>query len=401
MATAKPKTRTRITKAQIEKARETNARAKKPQPSIWTGSESWTGTQFTRAFQSEMRHYNLAYSSKDLKPKIIDWMGRNGYDRADISLFKKTKDWRCGVTMGAVASCLLKGMPESHPEFNKGRNSADWLRKEIQRVILEGTDDVEPLETVKAKKVEVSIQDRIRDQAAAMSEELDLAVDSWMMDPETFDPKDFKVSSLLRTKGAKAAHARYVRGFYEKNLADLQELASGAADDQLKENYRAYPRKHVRKLIEFYESIMTACEQIAAEAKVLKKPRAKKVKPVEELVKNLKFKVSDDKLGITSVPPAQLIGAQSAVVYNSKMRKIGYYIAKTSAGLAVKGSSVINFTEKSVQKTLRNPAQALKEFKEQNTQRRVEQWFDKSVKTTATALNGRFNPDVVILKVFK
>lgn len=401
MATAKPKVRTRITKAQVEKARETTARAKKPQPSIWTGAENWTGEQFTRAFQSEMRQHNLSYTSKDLKPKIIDWMGRNGYDRADISLFKKTKDWRCGVTMGAVAACLLKGMPASHPDFNGGRNSAEWLRKEIRRVIDEGKDDIEPLETVKAKKVEISIQDRIRDQAAAMSEGLDLAVDAWIEDPEAFDPKEVKVLSLLRTQGAKSAHARYVRSFYERNLADLQELASGQADEQLKENYKSYPRKHVRKLIEFYESIMTACEQIAAEAKVLKKPRVKKAKPAEELVKKLKFKVGDDKLGITSVPPAQLIGAQVAVVFNTKLRKLGVYISKTSAGLAVKGASLINYTEKSVQKTLRNPAQLLKEFKEQNTQRRVEQWFEKSVKTTATALNGRFNPDTVILKVFK
>lgn len=401
MATAKSKSRTRITKAQIETARASTARAKKPQPSIWDGAETWTGEQFTRAFQSEMRHYNLAYNSKDLKPKIIDWMGRNGYERADISLFKKTKDWRCGVTMGAVASCLLKGMPASHPDFNSGRNSSEWLRKEIQRVTDEGMDDIEPLETVKAKKVEISIQDRIRDQAAAMSEEFDLAVDAWIQDPEAFDPKELKISSLLRTQGAKAAHARYIRSFYEKNLADLQELASGAADEQLKENYRAYPRKHIRKLIELYESIMGACAQVAAEAKVLKKPRAKKVKPVEELVKKLKFKVSDDKLGITSVPPTQLVGAQAAVVLNTKMRKLGVYISKTSAGLAVKGSSLINYTEKSVQKTLRNPVQALKEFKEQNTQRRVEQWFEKNIKTTATMLNGRFNPDIVILKVFK
>lgn len=401
MATAKNKPRTRVTKAQIDKARESTARAKKSQPSIWDGAADWTGEKFTRAFQSEMRHYNLAYTSKDLKPKIIDWMGRNGYERAEISLFKKTKDWRCGVTMGAVVSCLMKGMPASHPEFNQGKSSEVWLRKEIQRVIDEGMDDVELLETVKAKRVEISIQDRIRDQAASISEELDIAVDAWITDPETFDPTQFKVLSLLRTKGSKGAHARYIKEFYERNLADLRELAGGKADEQLKENFKPYPRKHIRKLIDFYESIAAACEQIAAEAKVLKKPRAKKTKPVEELVKNLKFKLSDEKLGITSVPPAQLIGAQGVVVVNAKLRKMGYYIAKTSAGFAIKGTSLLNFTEKSVQKTLRNPTQLLKEFKEQNTQKRVEQWFEKSIKTTATALNGRFNSDTIILKVFK
>ena len=181
----------------------------------------------------------------------------------------------------------------------------------------------------------------------------------------------------------------------------MLELASGEADEQLREAYRHNSRKNVKKLIDFYESISAACDQIIAEAKVLKKVRTKKVKPAEELVKKVKFRLTDDKLGITSVPPAQLIGAQNAVVFNTKTRKIGYYISTSSAGLTVKGTSLINFTEKSSQKTLRKPEVQLKEFKEQNTQKRVENWFTKNVKTTETVLNGRLNEDIVILKVFK
>jgi hypothetical protein len=145
---------------------------------------------------------------------------------------------------------------------------------------------------------------------------------------------------------------------------------------------------------------MTACDQIAAEAKILQKPRAKKVKPAEELVKKLKFRVTDDKLGITSVPPATIIGAQYVVVYNTKNRKMGMYIAKTSAGSGVKGTSITEFTEKSFQKTLRKPPEQLKEFKEQNTQKRIETWFGK-IKATETVMNGRFNEDLIILKVMK
>jgi Tol biopolymer transport system component len=146
---------------------------------------------------------------------------------------------------------------------------------------------------------------------------------------------------------------------------------------------------------------MTACDQVAAEAKIMKKPRAKKIKPAEELVSKLKFCVKDDKLSIVSVPPAQLIGAQNVVVYNVKTRKIGYYISKSSAGFGVKGTSLTEFSDKSSQKTLRKPAEQIKEYKEQNTQKRVETWFTKSIKTTETALNGRFNEDIIILKVFK
>ena len=133
----------------------------------------------------------------------------------------------------------------------------------------------------------------------------------------------------------------------------------------------------------------------------MKSPRAKKAKPAEELVKKLKFHKSDDKLNITSVPPAQLVGANAAIVYNVRTRKIGYYIAVNTSGLAVKGTSLTNFTDKSTQKTLRKPPEQIKEFKALNTQKRFETWFEKEVKTTETVLNGRFNEDTVILKVFK
>ncbi len=370
----------------------------------WDGSESWTGEQLTRHFHDAMTWYRLEKTAKDLKPKVIDWMGLKGYDRDQIQAFKKTRDNRCVLTVGSIAANLLKGMPESHPEFNNGRNTADWLREQIQLIINQGKDDVEEVEAKEIKKVEVpqiTIQDRIREQAVAMTEEIEAALDSFIIDPDSFDPKSFKISALLRQKGCKAAQSRMIKVFYQRGHEELMELASGSADEQLKEGYRHLPRKNVKKLIEFYESILQSCDQIAAEAKVLKKPRSKKAKPAEQLVAKLKFCLKEDKLGIVSVPPAQIIGAQGVVVYNTKTRKMGYYISKTSTGIEVKGTSLQNYTDKSVQKTLRKPPEQLKDFKEQNTQKRFQTWFDKSVKTTETALNGRISLDVIILKVFK
>ena len=378
--------------------------AKRDHSPKWDGAETWTGEQFLRHFQFAMRYYRMESSGKELKPKIIDWMGRNGYDRDGIKEFKDTRDSRCQLTVGAIAACLIKGMPEVHPEFNDGRSTAAWLRAEIAKIVDDGKWDEAPEEEVKAVKTAApvfNIQDRIREQAGEMSEEIDAAIDAWIMDPDAFDPKAFKIVNLLKGKGAKAAQARYIRGFFTKGLEELQELASGQADEQLKEAYKHNSRKNVNKLIEFYNSVMAACEQIAAEAKVLKKPRAAKIKPAEELVKKLKFMLSDTKLGITSAPPATIIGSQGVVVYNTKTRKIGYYIAKSSSGLSVKNSSITEFTDKSTQKTLRKPPEQIKEFKEQNTQKRFETWFVKNVKTTETLLNGRFNEDTIILKVYK
>jgi hypothetical protein len=353
-----------------------------------------------------MSYYRLEFSGKDLKPKVIDWMGKVGYDKDTIKAFKDTKDHRCNSTMGGLAACLLRGMPEVRADWNEGRNSADWLKASIKKAIEEGTSDEteEELAEAKSKKVEVyvpSIQERLRESAGNMTEELDVAIDDWISNPEQFDPKAFKVTNLLRGKGAKAAHARIIKGFYTNSQAELLELASGNADEQLKEAYSHVARKNVRKLLEFYQAIMDACEQIGAEAKLNKKPRAKKIVPAEKLIAKLKFCKTDDSLGIVSVPPAQIIGAQSMFVYNIKTRKFGQYIALNSSGFAVKGTTVTNFTDKSTQKTLRKPAEQLKAFKDMNTQKRCQTWFEKEVKTTEVKLNGRFNEDVVILKVYK
>jgi uncharacterized protein (DUF433 family) len=379
--------------------------AKRDYSPKWDGAEGWDGEQFNRHFRGAMAYYRMESSGKELKSKVIDWMGRNGYEKAVIKAFKDTRDGRCGLTIGAVAACLVKGMPSSHAEFNNGRDTAAWLGKEIAKVIEQGADDeVEIEDGVKAVKVDVyvpTIQDRLREAAGGMSEELDAAIDSFITDPEAFNPKDIKVINLLKGKGAKAAHSRIIKGYFQRSYDELMELASGNADEQLREGYKHLPRKNVKKLIEFYEAIMSACEQIAAEQKVLKKPRAAKVKPAEQVVAKLKFMLSETKLGITSAPPATIIGASGVVVYNTKTRKIGYYIATSSAGLSVKGTSLIGFTDKSTQKTLRKPPEQIKEFKEQNTQKRFETWFAKGVKTTETQLNGRFNEETVILKVYK
>ena len=369
----------------------------------WDDVDGLTGEQFGAKYRDAMKWYRLETSAKDLKPKVIDWMGRAGMSKSEIAEFKKTKDWRCNLTMGSIAACLIKGMPDNHPDWNKGRSFSDYLKKSIKEVVEAGKHDIEEVEEVKAVKTTapvVTIQDRLKDAAGDMGEEIDYAIDSWIMDPDAFDPKAFKMANLLRGKGAKAAHARFIKAYFKRGHDELLELASGQADEQLREGYSHVSRKNVKKLIDFYESIMTACDQIAAEAKLNKKPRAKKQVPADKLVAKLKFKASDDKLGLTSVPPAQLVGAQGAVVYNTKTRKIGIYTSLNSNGLTVKGTTISNFTDKSMQKTLRKPEVQLREFKDQNTQKRIETWV-KNIKATEVPLNGRINADIMILKVFK
>ena len=402
MATKAPVKKTRVTKAQVTAHR---ANAKKDHSPKWDGAETMTADEFAKAFRNAMTWYRLESSGKELKPRVIDWMARNDYTKSQIQSFKKTKDNRCSPTVGAIAASLLKGMPGQRADWNEGRDTVAWLKDAIAKIINEGKDDIDEDDTKAAEVAKPvvyvpTIQERLRDAAGQMTEELDVAIDEWIMNPDAFDPKAFKTVSLLRGKGVKPAHARLVKGFYESMLAEIEEVQVKGCDEQLAEAYEHVSKKNIKKLHDFLIGVMSACDQIIGEAKLNKAPRAKKIVPAEKLVAKLKFKATDDKLGVTSVPPAQLIGAQGAVVYNTKTRKIGVYTALTSSGLAVKGTSITNFTDKSTQKTLRKPEIQMREFKEQNTSKRVETWF-KNIKATEIQLNGRLNADVMILKVFK
>jgi hypothetical protein len=278
------------------------------------------------------------------------------------------------------------------------------LGAEIAKIIAEGKDDIDE-DAVKAaadadKPVVYTptIQERTRDAALLMTEEIEDAYESYQTDPENFDPKAFKMLNLLKGKGAKAAHARIIRDFYAGDLAELNELASGEGDEQLKEGYKHRTRKQIKNFIAFLQEIESACNMLMQEAKVNKKPRKTKAVSKDKLIAKLKFKKTDEPLKLVSVNPADIIGAQELWVFNSKTRKLGKYVAEEFKELGVKGTTITGFSEmKSVQKTLRKPAEQLAAFKAAG--KVVLRKFLEDINAVDTKMNGRLNEETLLLKV--
>ena len=365
----------------------------------WDGHETWDTNQFLRQFHIAMSWYRLESSGKELKPKVINWMSANGYTKDQIAEFKKTKDNRCGTTVGAIAACLLKGMPPVRVDFNDGRNSAVWLGQSIAKIVSEGKDDTDDSEEVEVKPTGpvVSIQDRVREASYKMTEEIETAIEAFQTDPEAFDPKAFKVLNLLKAHQAKAAHARVIRDFYSRNLDELTEAAT-TKDEQLKEAYSHLSKVQLRKITAFYQEIVSACEMLAQEAKVNRKPKAKKAVPAEKIVAKLKYKKADEPLKLVSINPADILGAKELWTYNTKSRKLGKYVAEEFQDLGVKGTTITGFSEvKSVQKTLRKPADQIKEFKAAG--KVVLRKFLEDINAVDTRMNGRINEDIILLKI--
>jgi hypothetical protein len=327
-------------------------------------------------------------------------MSRNGYTKDQISAFKKTKDNRCGLTMGAVAANLLKGMPDLRPDFNEGRNTDTWLRNAIQNVINEGRDDTEDEETAEPVSAvpQISIQERVREASYKMAEEIEDALELFAEDPATFDPKSFKVLNLLKGKDAKAAHARIIRDFYQRQHDEYVELQEGKCE-QLKEAYRHLSKADVKKIVSFYNEILSACNMLMQEAKVNRKPRAKKTVSKDKLVAKMKYAKTFEPLKLVSVNPVDIIGSKELWVYNTKTRKLGKYVANEYMELGIKGTSITGFNEHtSICKTLRKPEEKLKEFKSAGKVQ-LRKFLDE-INATDTKMNGRINEETVLLKVF-
>jgi hypothetical protein len=401
MATKAPAKKSRITKKQVIAHR---TRAVKDTSPTWEGCETWDGDKFHRYFVNAMTYYRLESDIKSYKPVIVRWMESVGCAKADISAMKKIKDNRINTTMGAVAHCLLRGMQAQRAEFNKGRDTTVWLRAEIVRVIAEGADDIDPdvlaaeKEATKKDVYTPSIQERVKEAAYRMTEEIENAIESFQEDAENFDPKAFKVLNLLKAVEAKAAHARIIKGFYERDLAELEELASGEADEQLKEGYSHRSRKQIKNLIAFYQEIMAACTMLAQEAKVNRAPRAKKAVPAEKIVAKLKYMKTNEPLKLVSINPADIIGTSELWIFNTKTRKLGKYVAAEFNTLSVKGTTITGFNEHtSVQKTIRKPEEKLKEFKAAGKVQLRK--FLEDINATDTKMNGRINEDTVLLRV--
>jgi hypothetical protein len=398
---AKVATKTRVTKKQVIAHRTKVAKDYSP---VWEGCESWDADTFHRFFKKAMDYYRLESDIKTYKPVVVRWMESVGCAKSDISAFKKVKDSRISTTVGAVAACLNRGMQPQRADFNNGRDTAAWLRAEIVKILTEGKDDIDP-ETLAAEKEAAkkevytpSIQERLREVALGMTEEIEKAYESFQTDPDGFDPKAFKVLNLLKSQQAKAAHARIIKEFYARDLAELHELAGGTKDPQLVEGYSHRTRKQIKNLIAFLEEIEQACTMLMQEAKVNRAPRKTKAVSRDKLVAKLKYKKTEEALKLVSINPVDIIGSKELWIFNTKSRKLGKYVAAEFQDLGVKGTTITGFDEfKSIQKTVRKPEDKLKEFKAAGKVQ-LRKFLD-DINATDTKMNGRINEEIILLKV--
>jgi hypothetical protein len=197
----------------------------------------------------------------------------------------------------------------------------------------------------------------------------------------------------------KPNHAKIIKDDFDSAYREALEVVEWK-DEDIKEAYNFMDKKMRKDFLAIYEKINAACDAFILTGKANRKTRKPKAVSKEKVVSKLKFQINDSGLGIASINPTEVIDATEIWVYNTKTRKVGMYVVDDlKGGMTVKGTTLQDFhPTKSVQKTLRKPAEQIKNWTG-NAKTKFSKAF-KDLTTTDTKMNGRFNDTTIILKAF-
>jgi hypothetical protein len=355
---------------------------------------------YQRLFYSALLYAHQDLNDKFFKKEAIEYAKKNALDYKAINALPDND-----ITLTSVGKyCYLVNGGAVLPE-----NHAKGFPAAIERLMVKAKDakaarsrkDVADAakDQLKAVQPKVTVQDRMRDQAAELASDIDLYMDKIVRDPKGKLDEKFDVATQMQIAGFKAGQARHLAGFYTDELAELKEALEGK-DEQLKEGYARFKRPQLERMVAFLESVLAATSMTEKVSKTARKARKKKTPTVEKLVSKIKYLPKNDEFGLVSEPPASIVGATEVWVYNVRKRKLGKYVAQDNATLSCKGSAIQFFDEdKSVQKALRKPKDQLKEF--QAAGKVQLRKFLENIRGVDTKLNGRMGNDIVILRTVR
>jgi len=355
----------------------------------WEGADTWDAEQLRKQKAYGYNWYNYFHDISDLKKNLHEWMQKEKYSAADIKAVKACPDAKLSTATVALATMLLQGMPNSE---------ADWLRNRISSLIEHGKTIKAVKKKVEKKKgYQPTIQDRMREQLSNIIAEMEDWDDNVQTDPKYVAPD---AVAWLKSNEIAQAHINKIIEYYEPKLAEIKLLNDKNADEDLKEGYSHFKKADIKRVITFYENLLEGLKAYHKFKQVNRKTRTKKAPSAQKLVAKVKYQKEDKDLKLVSIKPSDIVGATALWVYNSKTRKLGIYKADpTAAQLSVKGTTIVGFDEKnSVAKTLRKPADQLKEFgKAGKVKLRT---FLDEIKAVDIKLTGRINADTILLKAY-
>jgi hypothetical protein len=241
----------------------------------------------------------------------------------------------------------------------------------------------------------------MKERASEAAGELEGLFDQFLKDGAKAT-HSLKIIDEVAKKNVLPQHISIITDVWKRKRIEFEEVIKGK-DQQLVQGYNHYTKSQLKNILKFIEQVDTDLNSYISVKKAAKAPRARKAVPVEKQVAKLKFmktfKDTATKLDLVSLHPVKLHGASEAWVYDTAKRKLHHFVAdEYSKSFSVKGNTLLGFdTKESEVKTLRKPAEQLKEV--MGSKPAARKYF-KDIKAVSTTPNGRFNEGMIILKAF-
>lgn len=317
--------------------------------------------------------YNYMFDHDQAREWLIDYMTANdSYSREDVSHIKGLPKYDIPTTVGWIARILMNG---------NNLENLSYFHSRVSELLTSGRNEVSETKETKT----VSVADRAAAKIQSIITDIEYALDA----PDTFCLYDFLKEKDATTQAANVIRDRYIK-VYNEVMDDSCE--------QVRESFG----KRLKTEQKFWQSFIDDCDRYAGNKKktTVRKPRAKKQKPVSDIIKSMNYQKEYAPLKIVSVNPTDIVGAQQIWTYNTKYKKLSRYDAVGPAGISVKGTTLTGFdVEKSVTKILRKPDVVITNLLSAGkiSLRKIM----TEIKTSETEATGRINTDTILLRVIK
>ena len=341
--------------------------------------------------------YNYYLGKKDAKEFIADWLDR--HEDKNANAFRSIPEQSVPTTVAWLCRMGTMGLDLSDHELLHIENSISEMlnkHKPAKKLSAKAQASVDAKAEEQAETARVTIQDRLREKVSECAGEIEGMFDDFVVAGAKMSA-DYKPITLIRGMNIAPQMVNTIVQDW-KSRADEIELAIAGKDAQLVEGYSNFTKVQMKNILKFCEQVIADCGNYVQIKKVERKPRAKKAVSPEKLSAKFKYLKEFPELKLTSIAPAQLVGSSEAWLYDTKKRKLIHVMADTHIGsFSVKGSAIVGFdTMNTVQKTLRKPAEQIKELLSggKPAARKV----FKDIKATEVKFNGRGNENLIILK---
>jgi hypothetical protein len=358
--------------------------------------------------------YNYMSSDSECKKWTIEYMKSNKFSKEDIQAIQNMDisikygdiPGLYGFNVGMMCRMLSLGAPVRKEDI-------DSLNKCLTHLI--NKEKSKPKEAVETTEPVISIRERTNEKIYGVIGDLEKMADtkletvsSGISSIAIFEQKKEEIASkkvqkkqektitvkdILHTKNVKPNQCDKIASWFTGVLSLFEE--------DMKENaYSCYSKAGIKEYKDFLNEIILSCKQYGEANKTITIRKKRKKSPVD-MCKKVKYQQEDKTLGIKSLSPTKIIGAEKVLLYNTQSAKATIIEANSSHGLSIKGSTIIDFDSsisKSYTKKIRKPAEFMKEIKDKGI-RAVKSSLD-SIKTSSYECSGRINEDTIILGVY-